>query len=100
MITRQEIKEYKNLLNLVNKSIIRINEIDEKIPKNTFGGGNYKKIPVIIIKEMPKEEFKDICFFDTKDSVLSEYDKDFYNAKDKIDLDIINEKIRLELYKI
>jgi len=55
---------------------------------------------MMTIEKVNQGDFKDSCFFDAKDCVLSEYDNDFYNAKEKIDLDLINEKIRLELYKI
>lgn len=41
MITKEDQKEYNQLAQLVKKSIKRMNEIDSKIPRNTFGGGNY-----------------------------------------------------------
>lgn len=46
------------------------------------------------------KENENLSFLSKKACILSEYDNDFYNAKEKIDLDLINEKIRLELYKI
>jgi hypothetical protein len=55
---------------------------------------------MITFKEVDRDLLNNGCFFDAKDCVFSEYDNDFYNAKEKIDLDLINEKIRLELYNI
>jgi len=42
MITKEEIREYRELSELVHKSLLRIKEIDSKIPKFTSGVGNYK----------------------------------------------------------
>lgn len=55
---------------------------------------------MITFEEFPENIFSTGCFVSEKDCVLNEYDNDFYNAKEKIDLYLINEKIRLELYRI
>lgn len=43
-ITKEEIAEYRELSELVNKSLLRMKEIDSKIPKLTDTGGNYTPI--------------------------------------------------------
>lgn len=43
-ITLEEIAEYRELSKLVHKSLLRMKEIDSKIPKLTDTGGNYMPI--------------------------------------------------------
>lgn len=46
-----------------------------------------------------KEIEKNWNFVNPDDLIFSEFDEDFYKAKDKTDLDLIKEKLRLGLYK-